>query len=111
MLIPRDEQQLLPRQAPPPAAFRLPDWAQILLFGFVGAGVAAGAIALALAIFGGAYARAGLALEAPKDERYADVEDLPHRLDKVEKRLTSYAPKREIYVVVDTHRNRLAVRR
>lgn len=111
MLIPRDEQQLAPRQPEPAAANRLPDWAQITLFGLIGAGVAAGAIAIALAVFGGSYARKTLALEAPKDERYADVEDLPHRFEKVERRLASYAPKREIYVVVDTHRNRLAVRR
>ena len=111
MVIPPEQQQLSPRQVAPASPRRLPDWAQIVLFGLVGAGVAAGTIALALAVFGGAYARAAVALEAPHDEAFADATDLPHRLEKVERRLASYAPKKETYVVVDTHRNRLRVMR
>jgi L,D-transpeptidase YbiS len=109
MLIPRDEQQLHPRQPLGAARPRLPDWAQIVLFGLLGAGVAASALAIALAVFGGAYRRGALALEAPHDEAYADRSDLPHRLEKVQRRLASFAPKRETYVVVDTHQNRLRV--
>lgn len=113
MLISRDRQQLAPRPTPSaePPARTLPDWAQVAVFGLAGAAVAAGAIAVALAVFGGAYARAPLALERPRDERFRDVEDLQHRLEKVERRLVGYAPKRETYVVVDTHRNRLQVRK
>jgi lipoprotein-anchoring transpeptidase ErfK/SrfK len=109
MLIPRDSQQLAPRQPPAGAPSPSSDWVQIVLFGTIGAGVAAGALAIALAVFGGAYSRSALALEAPRDEAYADLSDLEHRLEKVERRLTSYAPKRETYVVVDTHQNRLRV--
>jgi L,D-transpeptidase YbiS len=113
VLISRDQQQLAPRPAPPPRppARTLPDWAQVAVFGLAGAAVAAGAIAVALAVLGGAYASEPLALERPHDDRFRDVEDLPHRLEKVERRLVSYAPKRETYVVVDTHRNRLQVRK
>jgi L,D-transpeptidase ErfK/SrfK len=109
MLIPRDEQQLHPRQPVVAARPRLSDWTQIVLFGLLGAGVAAGALAIALAVFGGAYRRGALVVEAPRDEAYADQSDLTHRQEKFERKLASYAPKRETYVVVDTHRNRLRI--
>jgi L,D-transpeptidase YbiS len=115
MLIPREEQQLAPRplpaRPPAPAPRELPSWLQVVVFGLAGASVAAGALAVGLAALGGAYARAELALAPPRDEAYRDTDNLPHRLEKVERRLASYAPKRETYVVVDTHRNRLQVRR
>jgi len=117
MLIPRHEQELGPRPATaPPAAAPpgrgLPDWAQIALFALVGATAAGGAIAVALAMFGGAYVKSALELQAPPvSELAADDGDLAARTEKLEKRLASYAPKRETYVVVDTHRNRLQVHR
>lgn len=119
MLIPRDEQELAPRPtgsvppAPHPAPRRrLPDWAQIALYALVGAGVAGGAIAIGLATFGGAYVKSALELQAPAASELASADqDLAAKLEKLEKRLASYAPKRETYVVVDTHRNRLQVHR
>ncbi len=116
MLIPRDEQELesRPEAASPLVVPRraLPDWAQIALFALVGATAAGGAITAGLAAFGGAYVKSALELQAPTPSDLAPPdENLATRSEKLEKRLATYAPKRETYVVVDTHRNRLQVHR
>ena len=115
MLIPRHEQQLEPRVSgpePAPAAEprRMPDWAQVTLFGLLGATIAGAAIASALAVFGGSYSKSALEFERPSAaETAGSGEDLEAKRLKLEKRLASYAPKRETFIVVDTHRNRLQV--
>jgi len=90
----------------------LPDWLQVVVFGLAGAAAAGGVLALALAGYGGSYAKRPLALApAPSLEAVVDEAELRHRAEKYEKRLASFAPKRETFVVVDTYRNRLQVRK
>lgn len=120
MRVPLEQQEVSPRPAGAERPYlapvaqsprrRLPDWAQIALFGLVGAVCAAGLILIALATFGGSYRKQALELQPPPASELADAAEEPGaRLTKIEKRLASYAPVRETHVVVDTHRNRLRV--
>jgi L,D-transpeptidase YbiS len=121
MLISPEEQEVAERAAPERAPEkrraatlwpRLPDWLQIALFGLAGASAAGAAIVLGLAAFGGAYRARPLELQPPPASELAEPgAALGAKLERLERRLGSYAPKREIHVVVDTHRNRLRVKR
>jgi hypothetical protein len=120
VIIPRDNQELAPRErviAPAGdiyagAAPRRPRVAVRAIALALAALVVVGAgAALGLARFGGSYAKAGFTADSaavPIDESGATPAE---RLARLEKRLAALAPTREIYIVVDTHRNRLRVYR
>ncbi|HEX9799658.1 MAG TPA: L,D-transpeptidase [Thermoanaerobaculia bacterium] len=89
---------------------RLPVWARAFFF-VVAAGVVLGSgAALGLARYGGAYASAELRFDPAPPPELSELTVTPaERAAQLEKRLTTLAPKREIYIVVDSYRNRLRV--
>jgi L,D-transpeptidase YbiS len=90
---------------------RLPRALRVVGFAFGAVLVAGAGAALGLARFGGSYAKADFAADRVPPAFDASSASPADRLAKIEKRLKSYAPAREVYIVVDTHRNRLRVYR
>jgi L,D-transpeptidase YbiS len=116
VIVPREQQQVARRADERSVAVvfeppkRLPALARIVLLSLALAVLLGGGAALGLARFGGAYAKAALDLDpgAPSDLSELRVTPL-ERATQLEKKLATLAPAREIYVVVDTHGNRLKV--
>ena len=116
MQIPPEDQQLTPRPRPvaptgqiyEPALPRLPTVLRVVALTLGAIAVAGAGAALGLARFGGSYAKAEFAADAVTS---SDDDAPAERLAKIERRLQALAPAREVYVVVDTHRNRLRVYR
>jgi L,D-transpeptidase YbiS len=116
VIVPRELQQVAPRPGERPDAFayeapkRLPAPLRAALLAVALAVLVGSGAALGLARFGGAYAKSALELDpgAPADLSQLRVTPA-ERAGQLERRLTSLAPTREIYVTVDTHGNRLRV--
>jgi L,D-transpeptidase YbiS len=120
VIIPRDNQELAPRDrvvAPAgdlytgAAPRRLPVAVRAIALAVAALVVIGAGAALGLARFGGSYAKTGFTADSaalPLEEGGATPAE---RLARLQKRLTALAPTREVYIVVDTHRNRLRVYR
>jgi len=116
MKIPREMQQVYGRRAAvaPSIVYeaprRLPGWARALVLTLAAGIVLCGGAALGLARFGGAYDKSAFSFDASPGPDLSSLRGTPaERADQLEKRLEALAPKREVYVVVDTFRNRLRV--
>lgn len=116
MIVPREQQELAPRRDERPEAYafeppkRLPAPIRALLLALALAVVVGSGAALGLARYGGAYVKTELVLDVGTPSDLAELRVTPaERAEQLEKRLLALAPAREIYVVVDTHRNQLRV--
>jgi len=119
MIVPRELQQLTPRarQSPPqtaespalPALARR--WPRVLLVVVASVLLLGAGVALGLARYGGSYAASRLDLDASSPD-LSKVRLTPAEwADRLEKRVASYGPGSETYIVVDTHNNKLRVYR
>jgi L,D-transpeptidase ErfK/SrfK len=89
---------------------RLPGWLRTLLVLFASAMVLGAGAALGLARYGGAYAQSPFVVDAAPPLDLSRLKVTPaERAAQLEKRLAALAPRREVYVVVDTYRNRLRI--
>jgi L,D-transpeptidase YbiS len=118
MRVPAELQQVYGRPRPPRPeesfAFepprRLPGWARALLFLVAGGIVLGAGAALGLARYGGAYASAPPYFDpAPPPDLSALKVTPAERAAQLEKRLAALAPRREVFIVVDSYRNRLRI--
>jgi len=93
-------------EAPP----RLPGWLRTAFVGLAATVVLGAGAALGLARYGGAYERSPFVVDAAAPPDLSQLEVTPaERAAQLEKRLTALAPRREVYVVVDTYRNLLRI--
>jgi L,D-transpeptidase ErfK/SrfK len=121
MIVPREEQRLAPRRASgapggvyvefePPR--RLPRWLRVLVLATTFVLMGGAGAAIALARFGGAYAAGDLVTDPAPPADLAKLAVTPaERIAQLERRVRSLAPARDVYIVVDTYRNRLRVYR
>jgi len=114
MIIPRHEQNPTRRGTAEGFGFeepkRLPAFLRVALLALALALVLGVGGALGLARFGGAYAKSGLEFDAGEPADLSKLKVTPaERADQIERRIDALAPRREVYVVVDTHNNRLRV--
>lgn len=119
MKIAPELQQIYSRERaplPPSGAFayepprRLPGWARALLVALASAVVLGAGGALGLARYGGAYAASDFVVDVAPGPDLSSLKVTPaERAAQLEKRLTALAPRREVYIVVDTFHNRLRI--
>jgi L,D-transpeptidase YbiS len=115
MIVPREHQQLAPRRAgtagdafEPPR--RLPAVLRASLLALALAAVVGSGAAVALARYGGAYAQDSLEFDPGTPSDLSGLRVAPaERATQIEKEIARLAPTREVYVVVDTYRNRLRI--
>ena len=108
-------QNVYPRERPPVASTRVPPaapvWRWLRLLGLaLGACAIVGAgAAMALARFGGAYAAGEFATEAVRSGIEEPSADPVVRAERLEQRLAAAVAAHEVYITVDSYRNRLRV--
>ncbi len=105
-------QNIYPRERPPLAAAPVaPVWRWLRLIGLALAAcaiVGAGA-AMALARYGGAYAAADFAPTVVRPGHEESPEELAARTARLEKKLGAPVAANEVYITVDSYRNRLRI--
>jgi L,D-transpeptidase YbiS len=115
-VIPAPESQPIARRERPafdalePAATRpLWRWLRLLAIALAAIAIVGAGAAMGLARYGGAYAAAGFATERAPLAEDAPSGDPAARAEKLERKLAAAVAPNEVYITVDTYRNRLRV--
>ena len=110
-----DRQQIVPRERPalavaePPATRPLWRWLRLVALALAAVAIVGAGAAMGLARYGGAYAAAAFSTERAPLDAGEPAADPDARLQKLEKKLAAAVAPNEVYITVDSYRNRLRV--
>jgi L,D-transpeptidase YbiS len=110
-----DSQQVLPRERPPLAAVTPPPprplwrWLRLVALALAAVAIVGAGAAMGLARYGGSYAAAEFATALAPPTGADPADDPGARAERLEKKLAAAVAANEIYITVDSYRNRLRI--